>query len=193
MLKPELITGPTVEVISLADLKADLRIAESDFDDQLTRLRARAIRYLDGHSGILGRAIGLQTWEQPFAWLSGQMRLPLGPFKTLDEIRYYDLDNVEQTLGEAFYSAHEDFLGPYITLKYSADALPATYIRDDAVRVRWTCGMAATDAEVDERIVAAVSMLVGHFYQNPEATTIDRQSPAFWGVNDMLAPLRKPL
>lgn len=193
MLKPKLITGPTLEVISLADLKADLRIAEADFDGLLARLRSRAIRYLDGYSGILGRAIGAQVWEQSFPRMAGHMRLPLGPIRSLDAVRYYDLDNVEQTLAETFYDAHEDHIGPYLTLKYSADALPSTYVRDDAVTVRWTAGMALNDAEVDERIVAAVSMLVGHFYLNPEATTIDRQSPAHWGVMDMLAPLRKPI
>lgn len=194
MLEPKLVTPSTIEVISLADLKDDLMILSDDFDLLLPRLRARAIAYLDGYSGILGQAITTQTWEQSFPSFAHKFELPVGPIQSLDEIRYYDENNVEQTFDASEYLFYQNSRCPYIKrLHYSTVSIPGVYPRDDAVTVRWTAGMASSTETVDDRIVCAVSKLVGHFKENPDATSIKRSHPVAIGVDDIIAPLRKNL
>lgn len=71
----KLITPPTGPVVSLADLKAHLRVDGADEDTLIASLEAAAVAYLDGWGGVLGRAILPQTWE--FDAVAGDVLSPM--------------------------------------------------------------------------------------------------------------------
>lgn len=71
----KLITPPVGPVVSLADLKAHLRVDHSDEDALITSLEAGAVAYLDGWGGILGRCIMAQTWA--FDATQGDVKSPM--------------------------------------------------------------------------------------------------------------------
>lgn len=71
----KLITAPTADVVTLADMKAYLRVDYDDEDALIAQLIAAAVAYLDGWGGILGRCIMPQTWA--FDATAGDVESPM--------------------------------------------------------------------------------------------------------------------
>lgn len=72
----QLITPPVGPVVSLQDLLAYLRADHTYMEHALiASLEQAAVAYLDGWSGVLGRAIKAQTWA--FQATEGEMTSPL--------------------------------------------------------------------------------------------------------------------
>jgi hypothetical protein len=61
-MTPYIITAPTDQPVSLADMKAHLRTVHDDDDADISAKIAGAVASLDGWGGILGRCIMPQTW-----------------------------------------------------------------------------------------------------------------------------------
>lgn len=62
-MTPTLITAPATAAVSLAEMKAHLRVTGSAEDALITALVSAAIAHLDGWKGVLGRCIMSQTWS----------------------------------------------------------------------------------------------------------------------------------
>ena len=60
---PTLVTAPSADIVSIQDLKAHLRVTNSDEDLLIAALGDAARAYLDGWTGVLGRCIMPQTWQ----------------------------------------------------------------------------------------------------------------------------------
>lgn len=171
MLSPVRTVAPSVTPISLTEAKLHLRIDSNDEDALVTALVSSAVAYFDGYSGVLGRALVTQTWQQDFSAFGDMMRLPVGDLLSVVSVSYYDSTNAQQTLGPSVYTAFSDTIGPYITLK-PGQAWPSTYARHDAVRITWTAGYGPAAADVPYTLRTAMLLLVGHWYANREATTV---------------------
>lgn len=61
-MNPVLVTAPTAEVVSVAELRDYLR-ASGDDDAVIAGLAAAVVAHLDGWTGILGRCIRSQVWS----------------------------------------------------------------------------------------------------------------------------------
>jgi uncharacterized phiE125 gp8 family phage protein len=71
-----LIAPPVAQPVTVDALRRHLRVDHTDEDAVIAALRDAAVGWLDGWSGVLGRAIMPQTWRQEFAgW--GDLRLLL--------------------------------------------------------------------------------------------------------------------
>lgn len=71
----KLVTPPTADLASLADMKAYLRVDHDDEDALIGDLTAAAVAYLDGWGGVLGRCIMPQTWA--FDAVAGDVESPM--------------------------------------------------------------------------------------------------------------------
>jgi len=178
------------QVLSVADLKGDMLISHNEWDQKLTRAIQRAEAYIDGYTGILGKAMLSQQWTKTFTGFSPSLDLILGPLISVDSIEYYDIDDVEQTVASSVYRAHESFRGPYVVKKPN-ESWPATTFRDDAVTVTFTAGFGAAASDVPPNIIAAISLLAAHLSENTEAEQLDKTHPLVIGVYDLLHPSRK--
>lgn len=162
----QLVTGPSVEPISVADAKRHLRVEHSDDDLLIKRLIETAVSMVDV-TGVLGKAMITQTWGEWFAPNPSQIVLSLGPIQSVSAIKYYDTDNALQT----------DTLSNYFVLGTSGRTTikpksgynwPTTFTRDDAIKIEYVIGYGDTFRDVPSTVRHALFMLVAHYYENRE-------------------------
>lgn len=153
-MNPVVITPPSGPLVPLSDLKQHLRVLHDDDDALIMSYEAAAVSWLDGYSGVLGRAIQSQVWREAFpGW--GCLRLAL-PDVSAVTVTYNDANGVAQIVADATFRGEGsvvivDATGP-------ADATD--------IAVQYTCALPAGDLPA---IVQAVKMLVGHWYVRREA------------------------
>jgi uncharacterized phiE125 gp8 family phage protein len=74
-----LVTAPTAEPVTLAQVKAQLRITVTTYDDLLNALITAVRMHLEGRDGWLGRALLQQTWDLKLdCFYSGRSQDPAG-------------------------------------------------------------------------------------------------------------------
>ena len=97
-----LITPPTLEPVSLAEVKAHLKIDTADEDSLLESLIAAARARAEWHSG---RAFVTQSWCLKLdAWpQDGIAEIPLPPLRSVSEIAVTDRNGVRTVLDPARY------------------------------------------------------------------------------------------
>jgi uncharacterized phiE125 gp8 family phage protein len=191
MLAPVRTTAPAETPVSLDEAKAHCRVDHDDDNAVITTLIAAAAAYVDGWTGVLGRCLVDQTWRISFRDLTAQcIRLPF-PNVSTATVTYYDTDNAEQTVAAGDFTILADACGSFIRFDDSF-AVPSLYDdRLDAVQVEFTAGYGDA-ADVPAAIKAAILLLVGHYYENREASVIGASVENLpMGVDALLAPYRR--
>ena len=180
-----LITAPAVEPVTLLEAKLHLRVDHAD-DDTLIAVLIKTARQQAEHR--TGRRYGVQTWERAYdAFPAWALLLPDPPVSVIVSIKYDDANAIEQTLDPAAYRLrpHSE---PAAVMPVSA--WPAALAEPGAVRIRYQCGLAATDARW-ESLKAWMLLAVGTWYANREASGAVQNHDLprdFW--DGLLDPLR---
>lgn len=191
MLKPRLITPPAAPLVSLEEAKAHCRVDHSDDDELIKGLVNDVTDWLDGYGGVLERALINQTWRTYLScWPPCKIRFPLAPVSTIISVKYFDANNAEQTLQTMNYweAPLEDPLSPFLAFKPNA-SLPTLYERLDAIAVDFIAGFGGDATSVPAKIIRAAKLLIGHYYENREASIVGTsvaEQPL--GVASLIAP-----
>lgn len=175
-------------IISLDEMKQDLRVRHDRDDGVIKRLIERAEGYLDGHDGILGRAMAEQEWVQYFPSFKNRLLFNLTPVMSIEKIEYYDSEDVKQTLTGQYELYHSTAGSSYAEQTVNA-VFPAISSRKFPVLVTFKAGYGPPD-DVPPAIRGAISMLVAHYYANPEASSDKPSYKVDKGVSDLIAPFR---
>jgi uncharacterized phiE125 gp8 family phage protein len=181
----EIVDAPATKPITLAEVKAQLRVEHSDDDVIIQRLIDVVVAYTDVR-GALGQAMITQKWAQ---WMgpnpTQKVALVLGPVQSVTAIKYYDVDGVLQTDTLANYQTFgTDFtstVGPK-----DGFAWPATQNRSDAIRIEYEIGFGDAIADVPQSIRHALMLLVGHWYDNREQSQADKLQDIPYGFEELL-------
>lgn len=155
-----LITPPTDDVVTVGELRAQLREESNDQDDMLQSMIDQAVSLLDpATGGNLGRALRPQTWElQLDRFPCGQIDLPYPPLITLDSVKYDDQSGIEQTLvdgtdfrmfGQA--GVYKTFITPHYNGRW-----PIARCDVSSVRIRFTSGYDPADDGTPVGLPAAI-------------------------------------
>ena len=169
----ERIVGGGVDLVDLADAKAHLRVLDDDSNTEIANAIDAACTFLDIDAdgfGGLGFPLISQSWRiKASSFGAGAIRLPFGRVTSITSLKYYDADNVQQTMADTDYhltGSGRDFFVILATSK----SWPSVYGRPDAASIEFVAGY--TDAAaVPADIKAAARLLVGHFFENREAAT----------------------
>lgn len=170
MLK--LVTGPTIEPITLAEAKAQCRIeaAMTDEDALITGYIAAARRWCEK---IDRRAYLTQTWQLWLdAWPTGnaiQLRLP--PLQSVSSIVHYDDADAATTFAASNYYVDTVSEPGRVVLRSAASWPSATLREANGVCVTFVAGWASA-ASVPAPLKQAVQLVVGYWYENREAAVI---------------------
>jgi uncharacterized phiE125 gp8 family phage protein len=185
MLAPVRIAAPKDTPVTLDEVKKHLRVDGTDEDSLIAGLIDATTDYLDGWSGILGRALVTQSWQQDFGCFETPLRLALGPVSSVSQVLYYDGANEQQTLDPEGYELLTDAGGDYLAPAIDA-TWPATYRRANAVRVEYVAGTAAED--MPPALRAALLLHIAHLYENREAASDKPMTALPLGVAALIAP-----
>jgi uncharacterized phiE125 gp8 family phage protein len=111
---PVLIDPPETAPVTVAEVKAQLRITGAEDDALIQAMIDAATAYLDGWSGVLGRCLVDQTWRQDYTGFWDRLSLPFAPVSSITSVTYVDVDGADQTLDETAYELLVDHLSPYV-------------------------------------------------------------------------------
>lgn len=181
-----IITAPTAEPVTLAQAKAHLRIDDdlTDLDDRITSLIVNARQQAEHRTG---RRFGVQTWERSLDAFPGwAILLPDPPVSAIVSIKYDDPSAIERTLDPAAYRLrpHSE---PAAVMPVTA--WPATLPEPGAVRIRYTCGLTAADANWSG-LCAWMLLAIGAWLRPSAIDTVQTYAlpDDFW--HGLLDPLR---
>lgn len=155
--------------LSLSDAKAHLRVDHSDEDGVIEALAAAACGAI---AEDVGRVLSAETWTVALARPMGDVVLPIRPVRAITSIAYFDRDDQAQSasVDDFYLFAHPD--RPVVRPKDGAQ-WPEARDRQDAITLTITVGLTSVPAE----LMAAIKLLLGHWYENREAVVIG-QAPS---------------
>lgn len=180
-----LLTGPTVEPWTVAELKTFLRVEHDADDAVIASLLAAARSQVEA---LTRRALLLQSWRLSYeSWpRDGRIRPRLGPLRALTAARVIDAAGGAQAIDVGRFVV--DVAGGVIAAP--ADALPQPG-RGIALDVE--LGFGATPSEVPELLRHAVRTLAAHWYDNRGLVAVGSSVAMLPGsVAAMLASFRVP-
>lgn len=165
----ELVTGPATASLTLAEVKAQLRIDSDDEDTLLGNLIHVAEAHVDG-LGDLGRAMITQTWAQWENQSPGWVRLRMTPVQSLTSVQYYDTEGTLQTATLSDFELWRD--GDFMLCKpKDGSQWPTADSRPDAIKITYVAGFGDAITDIPESIRQAMLMLIAHLYENRESAT----------------------
>jgi uncharacterized phiE125 gp8 family phage protein len=163
----KLVTGPTVEPVSLEEAKLHLRVDVTDDDNRIRELirTARA----DVETMCL-HALITQTWDLFMDEFPGddQIELPLPPLQSVTGVYYTPEGASEATFAATNYTVDTYNVPGKMVLKSTASWPADTLEVVNGVRIRFVCGFGADGSYVDPRAVQAMMLLIGHYYEHRE-------------------------
>lgn len=170
-----LVTPPTTEPLSIASIKAYLRIDHDDEDLLLGVLRDSARAHAEHETG---RVFMEQTWDYVLdRFPSGDIRIPIAPLKSVQHISYWPIDGSPQVVLSAdHYVIMRDLPRPRIVLA-PQKAWPDTTERVDAVTVRFVAGYGTTEDDVPAAIRQWMLLRVAALYEYREAISSGQIHP----------------
>jgi len=165
----KLITAPANEPLTLAEVKAHLRVDDAASDALITALIVSA-REMAEHQ--VGRSLMQQTLELTLDQFPDAFILQRPPVISITSVKYLDADGIQQTLAAESYvlDNSSDSTAAYLICAY-ATSWPTTRSEANAVRVRYLAGY-ANAAAVPQGIKQWMLLQIGHWFATRESTNV---------------------
>jgi uncharacterized phiE125 gp8 family phage protein len=186
-----LITPPAATPVTLAEVKAHLRVETADEDDYLSDLMATAIAHVEQATG---RALITQTWRLYFdAWPpeTGNdllVELSVSPVRAIDEIRVYDSEGTPETLTSDNWTL--DAVSEPARLLLSDAVSPEQEL--NGIEIDVEAGFGDTGADVPDTLRRAILVLCAHWHElrgSASDASIEASEPP--GFARLIAPFSR--
>ncbi|WP_377297471.1 head-tail connector protein [Rhizobium sp. SGZ-381] len=190
------VVEPPVPIVTLDDARRHLAELPEEDEAYVEGLILAATTWIDGPTGWLGRALGIQTldyaMEDFYSDADGYIHLPFSPVLELVSIRVRASADRFDTLPSSEYEIDAGGVYPL------SGAWPFVSGRNQRVIIRYRVGCAKTVgtpavwvANVPEPIRFAILLLVAHWYRNREAVVIGQSAVTLpFAVDALLQPYR---
>jgi uncharacterized phiE125 gp8 family phage protein len=164
------VTAPSTEPLSTAEAKLHLRVDIDDDDTIIARLITAARRKVEQYTR---HALITQTWRMNMSgWPEDgdAFKVPLPPLQSVSSIKYKDTDGDESTWDSGEYIVDTDPTPGKVVLAHG-ESWPSTALYPTSpIAVTFVAGFGDASTDVPEDILAAMLLLIGHLYENREAT-----------------------
>jgi uncharacterized phiE125 gp8 family phage protein len=159
----KLVTAPTSQPVSLATVKAHLRLPSSyTAEDSIIQMYLEAaVKTAEDRTN---RALMEQTWRVTFDKFSPLLVINKTPLISVTSIEYYDTGGTLRTLNSGNYIVDSDS-EPWRIISLPGVSFPSTQKRIGAVRITFKAGYASA-AAVPKNIVSGILMMVDDLWKN---------------------------
>lgn len=203
-----LVTGPTIEPVTLAEAKAQCHVDIPNDDALIAGYILDARDYVERETQ---RAIITQTFDfkaAPSAWSGGSeswpvywdgscaeyrvgILLPKPPLQSITSVSYVDTAGATQVLAADQYQvvkangdSHEGLIVPAYGVVW-----PAVRTMPEAITVRFVAGYGGLES-VPHGIRQAMLMMIGHWYRHREAVDANNLGEIAFAVQALLSHFR---
>jgi uncharacterized phiE125 gp8 family phage protein len=190
------VTEPTAESLpfelAVMHLKVDPDTADSppsySEESLIKSLITAARQHCEQYTQL---CLAEQTLEVAFDAFESSIGLPFGPVGEVVSVKYVSSTGAELTLASSTYKLSKRTTPASIYPDYG-QAWPATRAQPEAVVVQYTAGYSADT--LPKTIQAAMLLMVGHLYENREASVLVTNAMELpLGVRALLDPYRESL
>lgn len=202
-------TAPTTLPITVDEAKAHCRIDYADDDMMMQAIIAAALASIEGPYGR-GLALMTQSWVLTLDswyghryetwWTQYKMydqvarvpvRIPLFPVQSVTAVKYVDPAGVEQTLDPSVYRVDVSQQPARVSPEFG-QIWPVHRFIPAPISIEFKAGFADEANKLPADLVAALKLLIKHFYDNREAVLVtSRESRGVielpWGVESIIS------
>lgn len=162
----KLITPPSEEPVTVAELRAHCRIDETTEDALLSAYITAARQMCEQ---ITGRVLITQTVEQTLdAFPAAGIKLAAPPVQSVVSVKYINTAGAEQTLAAEAYAFEADTYPGGWVMPIDTIGWPDAYAKTNAVRVRFVAGYGAA-AAVPAPMKVWIMVTAATLYESREA------------------------
>ena len=165
----EVTSVSTINILTTAEIKSHLKVDTTADDTLIDNLRDAATNSAQEYTNRFFTTTTLTQYADKWSEISELYKSPL---QSISHIKYYDTNNVLQTLAASVYISDSSAKPPRIALAPD-QTYPDLADRIAAIRVEYIVGVTTADL-VDKAIKQAVLLTIGHWYQNREAVIVGR-------------------
>ncbi len=171
-MTPILIAGPGVEPVSVAEMRAYLRL-DDEAEDELVAALITAARLLV--EAACGRQLVEQTWRILLdRWPQGRiLRLPLSPLIRVDRVRVFDASGAPSDVSAALYRVEASSDPPRLIVDATA---PEPGLAAQGIALDVVVGFGASAGDVPATLRQAVRVLVARWFEH-RGDEIDEAAP----------------
>lgn len=185
-----LTSGPTVEPVTLAEVKAFCRIDDATEDVLLSSLILTSRLHIEA---ALGLALNTQSWTMTLdRWpRQGPVILPMRPVTAITALRLRDANGGATVWSSSEYELEGQAHPPRLVSR--SGNWPAVQRATAAIEIDFIAGYGPNATDVPQPICHALLLLVAHWYENrdpfqtPSLSTVIPQA-----VSELLRPYRDP-
>ena len=156
--------------VTLDEPKNHLKVDVSADDTLITNLIKAATSSCEEYTNRFFITTSLNQYGDVWADISELFK---SPAKTITSIKYYDEDNVLQTLSSSIYLLDVAVMPSRIGLQPN-QSFPTIANRINAIDVAYEVGV-DDPGNVDNGIKQAILLTIGHWYANRESVVVGRQ------------------
>ncbi|MDP3897631.1 MAG: head-tail connector protein [Mesorhizobium sp.] len=151
---------PAAEPVTLADAKAQLRVAHDSEDELLSGLIRAARAEVEAQTGmaLIDQAWRLALDRWPFA---GIVRLRRHPVREILSVTVYGAEGEAQLVDPASYQA--DLASRPARLHFTGNVAPER--RLNGIEIDFSAGFGEAGTDVPDLLKRAILMLVAHWYE----------------------------
>ncbi|MEG3177046.1 head-tail connector protein [Sphingomonas sp. RB3P16] len=176
---------PPEPVVTWAEADDHLKLeGDEDQKSMVEAMIAAATGMIDGPTGWLGRAVGVQTLEARFDHFGcGVVRLRYPPIVDVTSVKVISETGSELTIANDLYEQLGEKLVPAFDASW-----PVPQFQREAVRIRYRAGYETLPGQIR----AAILLMVGDLYRFRESAASGQigEVPMSTTVERLLAPLR---
>ena len=183
-MKLTLITKPTIEPVTTAEMMEHLNLTHSQDDAFVRNLVTAARRWLERD---MNRAFITQTWElarDDFPGSGSPIELPRSPLQSITSVTYTDTNGDSQTWASSNYVADTRRKPGSVSEAFGV-VWPAVRDIVNAVVVRFVCGDGDAASDVGEEAKTLIRGMAANLYENREATVEKTLAVVPMGYQDL--------
>lgn len=184
-----LTSGPAQEPLTLADVKAHLRIDATNEDVLLASLMLTSRLHIEA---VLDLALVTQSWMMVIdKWPPGDwLEIPMSPLQSITAVRVKTSASTTVVVPPAHYSVEISSKPPRLVWTNAARTGPG--VAAGGIEIDFTAGFGATAASVPAPLKHALLLLTAHWYEHRDPSEIGSPSARIpEAVSDLIQPFRK--